>query len=131
MTKDWYRDNGYQISINVDQAAIDLAERKVMEGYVLPILPGANPDADEQVAHCVADLAYLLLMQRSLSVTRSGAKEKTSTNSSSPDGWRILEELALTANMAIKTLRRMDGAVEDAKVTDVCKIKFTTNFIHT
>lgn len=131
MTKEWYKSHGYNMSINIDQAVIDRAEADVMAAYVRPILPDADPDGDEEVAHCVADLAYLLVMQRSIHITRSGAKEKTTSNSSSADGWRVLEECAMTANMAIKRLRGMEGAIADAKVTDICKIKFSTNFIHT
>lgn len=131
MTKEWYKTHGYNLSINIDQLAIDRAERDVMAAYVRPILHDADPECDEEVAHCVADLAILLLMQRNISITRSGAKEKTSVNSMSADGWRILEEMALTANMSLKRLRQMEGAVADAKVTDICKFKFTTNYIHT
>lgn len=131
MTKEWYKAHGYNVSINIDQSAIDRAEKDVMDAYILPILPSANPDTDKDVERCLANISYLLVMQRSIFITRSGAKEKTTTNSMSPDGWRILEEGAQVANMSLNALRKMEGAVPDAKVTDICKFKFTTNFIHT
>lgn len=124
------------MSINIDQAAIDRAERDVVNAYVSPILPDADlstldeTSLTEDLAHCIANLAYLLVMQRCVFITRSGAKEKTGPNSTSPDGWRILEECSATAAMAISQLRKMEGASACAKVTDICKIYFTTNFIH-
>lgn len=135
MTKEWYKAHGYNMSINIDQAAIDRAERDVVDAYVRPILPNEEITLDEDVlkenvAHCIANLAYLLVMQRNVHITRSGAKEKTGPNSMSPDGWRILEECSATAALSIKQLRGMVGASACAKVTDICKIYFTTNFIH-
>lgn len=131
MTKEWYKAHGYNMSINIDQSAIDRAEADVMAAYVRPILPDADPEGDDEVAHCVANLCYLLVMQRNIFITRSGAKEKTTSNSMSPDSMRMLEECAMVAAMSIKQLREMEGAVAGAKVTDICKIYFTTNFIHT
>ena len=84
MTKEWYKQNGYRLGVNIDQAVIDRAERDVCEAYVLPILPNADPEGDDEVAHALADLAYLLLMQRNLFVTNSGTKEMLGTNSSTP-----------------------------------------------
>lgn len=128
MTKDFYKSIGYNVSANIEQAIIDRSERDAMSAYVSRILPDVDVDTDEDVQHCLADIAYLLLLQRTLKVTRSGTKEKTSAQSVNAGEWAALCEQVQTAAYAIEKLRKMDGAIADAKVTDIAKIYFQTHF---
>lgn len=130
MTKDQYKAMGYAVSVNIDQAIIDRAEADVIAAYVSPILPDVNVEERQDVQRCIADLAYLLVLQRTLKVTRGGTKEKTSPSSNNAGEWSALSEQAHTAAMAIDMLRKMEGAVCGAKVSDICKINFKTNFFY-
>lgn len=130
MTKEWYQQNGYKLGLNFDQAQIDRAEQDVMSAYVLRILPGADPSQDQDVARTVADLAFLLLSRRNTFVTRSGAKEKTGVNSYSVSAEASLSEMASTCKLRLEELGKKPGAVSDAKVRDICKIRFTSNYFH-
>lgn len=131
MTLQWYKDNGYNVSINMSQAVIDRAEKDVYDAYVKPILPEAVfPFEEGEVMMAVADVVFLLVMQRSTKVTRSGAKEKTSANSQNAGEWSVLSEQASTAALAVDRLRAMPGSVKDAEVTDIAKIYFKTQYFY-
>lgn len=129
MTKEQLKAMGYAVSANLDQTLIDRAEADAFAAYVSPILPNATRE-DEGLQKALADLTYLLLLQRTLRVTRGGTKEKTSASSMNAGEWAALSEQTQTAALAVDMLRKMDGAVSGAKVTDICKIYFTTHFIH-
>lgn len=120
---------GYSVSANLDQAIIDRAEADAFAAYISPIMPNAERE-DECLQRALADLAFLLLLQRTLRVTRGGTKEKTSTQSVNAGEWASLTEQTQTAAMTIDMLRKMPGAVKDAKVTDIAKIYFKTHFIY-
>lgn len=129
MTRDWYINNGYNVSASIDQAQIDRAEREIVEAYVLPILPAAvDPENDDELAHAVASIAYLRLLQMTLKVTRSGTKEKTAQGSVNADQWAPIREQAPVAAMAVRKLRSMDGAVSGASVRDICGISVKSFF---
>lgn len=128
MTKEWYKSKGYNLSINIDQAMIDKAERDAFIAYVKPILPTVEIDA-EDIADELSELAFMLLLRRTLVVTRSGTKEKTNSNSQNAREWQALSEQAVEAAWAVELLRKRDGAVKDAEVTDIASIYFKSNFI--
>lgn len=120
---------GYQVSTNLDQAIIDRAEADAFAAYISPILPNADRE-DDCIKKALADLSYLLLLQRTLRVTRGGTKEKTSQSSMNAGEWAALTEQTYTAALAVDMLRKMDGAVSGAKVTDIGKIYFKTQFLY-
>lgn len=99
-----------------------------MLAYVSPIVGEATIPAEVREA-AVGNLAFLLLLQRSVFATRSGAKVKTGYNSADASAWDILQQEAASCHLQLETLRNQEGANADAEVTDICKIYFKTNFI--
>ena len=130
MTKEWYQRNGYKLGLNFDQSQIDRAEQDVKAAYVHHILPDADPDGDDEVARCVADLAFLRLSRQNTFLTRSGAKEKTGQNSYTVSADASLGEMASTCKLWIEKLREKPGAVAGAKVRDICHIYFKSNYFN-
>ena len=131
MTKQWYQEHGFKISSLIDNAEITRAENDVKNAYITPIIgDGDVPQAVQDACdNAVANLAFLLLMQRSTFLTRAGAKTKTGYNSADADAWAKLQDAATSCHLALETLKREAG-VENAKVIDICKIYFATNYIN-
>lgn len=127
MTKDWYADNGFKMSNLIDQSEIDRAEREVTAAYVEPIC-GEVSELTEAQKNAIGNLAFLLLLQRSIFLTRAGAKTKTGYNSQEADAWAKLQQSATSCHLALEQLRNTEGANRDAEVMDICKIYFKTNF---
>lgn len=125
-----YKCNGYsEVSLNLSQPMIDRAEREVTMAYVEPIIS----DVDTSVAivkQTIMALAVLRIQQISIFATRSGAKEKSSTNSQSASANAVLQQYASVADLYLRKLRELDGANADAKVDDICRIYFTTNYFY-
>lgn len=129
MTRQWYIEHGYKLSALIEQAEIDRAEKDVTAAYVSPIKGDA--EIPQGVLEAVTgNLAFLLLLQRSVFATRAGAKTKTGYNSADVDAWAILQQEAASCHLALETLKTQEGANADAEVTDICKIYFKTNFIN-
>ena len=129
MTKEWYKAQGYHVGVEGTQEMIDRAEREVKVAYIAPILPGADFDTDD-VKRCLADLAYMRMMQLTTFVTRSGAKEKYSAHSASASDDAKFYEQGMVAASAVDKLRAMDQAVADARIDDICHIFFKNNFFY-
>lgn len=130
MTPTEYNAKGLNVSLHIEQAQIDRAERDVRDAYIKPILPNTQTPEPEAVADAVANLSFLLLLQRNIVETRSGAKIKTNANSQNAGAWDAIGEQAQTCAMKIDALRQLSGANKTAKVTDICKIYFKTNFLY-
>lgn len=130
MTKQWYQENGYEISSYVNDAAIARAERDVTDAYVTPIVGNANV-SQEIKERAIGNLAFLLILQRSIFATRAGAKVKTGYNSMEADAWAKLQQEATSCNLQLEILKKQPGVNPDAHVTDICKIYFSTNFLYT
>ncbi len=130
MTKQWYQENGYEISSYVSDAAIARAERDVTDAYVTPIVGNANV-SKEIKERAIGNLAFLLILQRSIFATRAGAKVKTGYNSMEADAWAKLQQEATSCNLQLEILKKQPGVNPDAHVTDICKIYFSTNFLYT
>lgn len=128
MTKQWYQEKGYKMSSLIEQAEIDRAERDVTAAYVAPIVGGMTEHEMER-QNAVAELAFLLLLQRSIFATRAGAKAKMGYNSNDAGEWQLLAQCAHSAHIAIERLRSLQGANASAEITDICKIYFKSNFI--
>ena len=75
-----------------------------------------------------AAVAFLLMLQRSIFLTRAGAKIKTGYNSQEADAWAKLQQAAMSCHLALVELRKVPGADASAEVLDVCKIYFKSNF---
>ena len=130
MTKQWYQENGYEMSSYVSDAAIARAERDVTDAYVTPIVGNANV-SKEIKERTIGNLAFLLILQRSIFATRAGAKVKTGYNSMEADAWAKLQQEATSCNLQLEILKKQPGVNPDAHVTDICKIYFSTNFLYT
>lgn len=127
MTKDWYIQHGYKMSAYIEQADIDKAEAEVKTAYVEPI--DASATAPESVVvDVVANLTFLLLLQRSITLTRAGAKIKTGYNSQEADAWTKLLQATTSCHLALETLRKQAGVVANAAVIDICRIYWKSNF---
>lgn len=129
MTKQWYLEQGYKLSAQIEEAEIARAEADVAAAYVAPIVgTAANVPAD-MVQKTVGNLAFLLLLQRSIFATRAGAKVAAGYNSQSASAWDVLQQEASACHLALETLRKQPGVNANAEVCDICKIYFKTNFI--
>jgi len=129
MTKEWYKSQGYHIGLEGTQEVIDRAEREVKVAYVDPILPNADYD-NAGVKQCLADLAYMRMLQLTLFVTRSGAKEKFGDHSANASNDAKYYEQGMVAAQAVDVLRAMSGANAAAKVNDICHLFFKSNFFY-
>ena len=129
MTKEWYKSQGYHIGLEGTQEMIDRAEREVKVAYVQPILPGADFE-NADVKQCLADLAYMRMLQLTLFVTRSGAKEKYGDHSASASNDAKFYEQGMVAASAVDKLRLMPGANATGRVDDICHIFFKNNFFY-
>ncbi len=128
MTKQWYQENGYKLSSLIEQSEIDRAEEDVKAAYIKPIAPQSM--ATETAKKATANLAFLLLLQRTIFATRAGAKVKTGYNSQEADAWAKLQQEANSCHLALEELKQLKNTNPDAQVTDICKIYFKTNFIN-
>ena len=129
MTKQWYQEHGYEISSLISDATISRAERDVTDAYINPIVGSAKVSA-EVMERAIGNLAFLLILQRTIFATRAGAKVKTGYNSQEADAWAKLQQEAISCHLALEVLKNEPGVNPDANVTDICKIYFSTNFIH-
>ena len=127
MTKQWYIEHGYKMSSLIEDPEIARAERDVTVAYITPIVGTKTIDADLR-ERTIGALAFLLLLQRSIFLTRGGAKTKSGYNSYDADAWALLQQEAQSCHLALEELRK---AAENpsAQVVDICKIYFKTNFI--
>lgn len=129
MDKQWYKSNGYELSQLTEEATIARAEREVTEAYITPIVGNAIVDT-EVLKRATGQLAFLLMLQRTIFSTRAGAKVKTGYNSQDADAWAKLQQEATACHLALETLKAQPGTNPDADVTDICKIYFATNFLY-
>lgn len=129
MTPQDYISAGYEMGAQKPQPEIDKAERDVIEAYVKPILPNYNED-DCTTRQAIMALAFLLILQRNIVATRGGARVKTGVNSMNQSGDAILQQMAYDCDTRIVALRQLTGANKDAKVRDICRIYFVTNYFY-
>lgn len=129
MTAQEYKQAGFtELSVLIPQSAIDRAEADVKQAYITPIV--GEEANDTATRDAVMNLTVLLLMQRTLFATRSGAKEKATPQSYTADRWDILSQASATCAMKIKALAdayNVKGTRR--KVNDICGIYFRTNFL--
>lgn len=131
MTAQEYRQAGFDMSLHESQGKIDAAERDAIAAYISPIIPQADDkladDADLRLA--VMNLAFLIILQRNVFVTRSGAKEKTTAESVTPYDWAAHSQLATTCDLHLREVAVKNGVTDwRCKINDICGIYFTTNY---
>ena len=131
MTKQWYQDNGYEMSSLISDKTIERAERDVTDAYITPIVGNTTGVDTAVIERATGNLAFLLILQRTIFATRAGAKVKTGYNSQDADAWAKLQQEASSCHLAIEVLKKQPGVNADAIVTDICKIYFSTNFLYT
>lgn len=107
------------MSLQISPAIVARAESDVWQAYILQVIPTAD-QSDPIVRNALMNLAFLLVLQRSVKATRSGAKVKSGANSTNADGWDVLAEQAKTAAFYLRELSKQQGAVSEPVVTDIC-----------
>lgn len=127
MTAQEYRARGYEVSLQLEQAVIDRAEREVAAAYIAPITDKGTDNDD--VKEAVFALAYLRMTQQRFFATRSGGKTKTNDFGQDYDQWAKVAEWGAVCDMWLTKVRAIDGAKKDAQVTDICRIYYKTNWL--
>lgn len=129
MTPQQYIAKGFRLSAHTEQAFIDRAEKDVRMCYIEPIIGTPTTPEPTEVTDALANLAFLLMMQRNAFATRSGAKMKSTQDSRDADMWAIQNEQTRTCHACLERLRRLNGSTADADVEDICSIYFKGTFI--
>lgn len=130
MSIEEYRQAGFLLSSLITQAVVDKAERDASDAYILRIAPSVNITNHTTARSALMELAYLLVLQRSIFATRSGAKEKTTPQSYTANRWDILSQQAATAAMRLDMLAAEYNLKSwYDKVCDICGILFTTQIL--
>ena len=127
MTKQEYQDAGFRLSLQVEQVDIDRAEREVTEAYCKPIAPDMDT-TQEAYRKALMNLAFLWLLQHSLFGTRSGSKGVQITSATTPTNADFLRECAWDCHLALQSLKTVANTPDGVRVTDICRIYFSTNF---
>ena len=124
-----YRAVGYALSTLIDQAAITRAEKDVCAAYIVPLVGRVPTQAEceaEPIKSALMALSFLLVLQRSASATRAGAKTKNTPQSGTPTFDDVLRQNAPTC---VRTLCAIDkGKNPVAECSDICGIFFTSHF---
>ena len=124
MTKQEYQDKGFRLSLNIEQADIDRAEKAVTDAYIAPL---TDDRTGELVVSAIMNFAFLWLLQHSLYNTRSGAKSVNITSATTPSNEDVLRQCAWDCHQCLQALRE-DVGKADVKVLDICRIYFKTNY---
>lgn len=145
MTAKQYQDRGYRMSLQVQQAEIDRAERDVCMAYIIYLYFGVTAGTDEDVQHfidtmlqimsddsaewntgvqdymfrAIATLTCLLIAQRKGIATRSGGKTPTALNAMQNSGFDDLAQYAKDAAMYIEAIAQyFERAIDEADNSD-------------
>lgn len=124
MTKEEYQNAGFRLSLQIEQADIDRAEKAVTDAYIAPITSDFTTDVAKAA---IMNFAFLYLLQHSIFATRAGAKTVQITSASAPTDDNILRQCTWDCHAALQALYNTVGN-ETAKVLDICRIYFKTNY---
>lgn len=124
MTKQEYQNAGFRLSLQIEQEDIDRAEREVITAYIAPL---TDDRAGEVVKSAIMNLAFLWLLQHGIYNTRAGAKSVNITSASTPSSDEILRQCSWDCHAALQAIRESE-AKESAKIFDICRIYFSTNY---
>ena len=117
-----YKNSGYALSVQIEQSHIDRAEADVKAAYLDPIAQRTDSNKDVYDG-ALMQLAYTLVLQRSIVATRAGAKEKTSAQSVSADRYNVQVQQAGMCQFKLSLFAKSAGVEKPWRlVTDICKI---------
>ena len=116
MTKDWYKNNGFELSSLIEDSKIAVAEDIVKKAYCEPL--GIT---DENV---VGILAFIYILQQNAFATRSGAKIKNAQYSTNAT------DINLVAYKKRAVLELTNYSADLSVVNDVCELFFVKQFFY-
>lgn len=128
MQKEVYTSAGYRLSLQIEQAEIDRAEKAVKSAYLDAIASGMD-ESTEEYKNALLALSFLYLLQHSIYATRAGAKGVQIQSATTQTNADVLRECTFDAHNALQALRNKVGN-HDAKVNDICRIYFSTNYFN-
>lgn len=130
MTAQEYRQNGYNVSLHVEQALIDRCEAMVYDAYIRPIVPNSDKTT-KQVKTAIMMLSFVMLCQQTITATCSGGRQKTDSASSvNVDLTRQMQEVSKQAAVVIEALKQRADAVKGAVVFDFLGLFFKSNYFY-
>lgn len=125
MTKQDYINEGFRISMQIDDKELQRAEKEVSEAYIVKVKPNySTTDFDTKIA--VMQLAVILLLQRNAVVTRAGGKTKLSP-SLSEAGYPSQSDME-NADCLLRKIQTVDG-LPSTLVDDICNIYYRNKYI--
>ena len=117
-----YRSKGFAVSTQIEQAAIDRAEADVKAAY-LDRIGARTEDNKGEYDDALMQLAFTLVLQRSIVATRAGAKEKATAQSVSADRYNVQVQQQGVCQFRLSALAAKCGVQKPWRlVTDICKI---------
>ena len=129
MTAQDYRDRGYRISQHVSDKEIELKENQVVKCYIEPATDGNVDLEDEDVKNAIMAFTYILILQNSIIGTRSGAKIKTTLQSTTASEQTIIDQTASDAHHYLQVLCDK-FMVKKPKIVDIAHIYFKTQYFN-
>ena len=129
MTAQDYRDRGYRISQHVSDKEIELKENQVVKCYIEPATDGNVDLEDEDVKNAIMAFNYILILQNSIIGTRSGAKIKTTLQSTTASEQTIIDQTASDAHHYLQVLCDK-FMVKKPKIVDIAHIYFKTQYFN-
>lgn len=119
-----YRAAGYALSSMIDQTAIDRAEADIKQCYLSPL--GVIDYTNKDVCDALGNLAYLLVLQRSIVATRAGAKEKQTAQSTTAARMDILLQQSAICAAKVQIVADAHGVDKPWRVcNDLCGIYYS------
>lgn len=129
MTAQDYINRGYRVSLHISQAEIDLKENQVVKCYIEPATGGNVDVEDEDVKNAIMAFTYILILQNSIIGTRSGARIKTTPQSTTASEQAIIDQTASDAHYYLQVLCDK-FAVKKPRITDIAHIYFRTQYFN-
>lgn len=129
MTAQDYINRGYRVSLHISQAEIELKENEVVKCYIEPATGGNVDVEDEDVKNAIMAFTYILILQNSIIGTRSGAKIKTTLQSTTASEQTIIDQTASDAHFYLQVLCDK-FKVKKPKIVDIAHIYFRTQYFN-
>lgn len=129
MTAQDYINRGYRVSLHISQAEIDLKENQVVKCYIEPATGGNVDVEDEDVKNAIMAFTYILILQNSIIGTRSGAKIKTTLQSTTASEQSIIDQTASDAHCYLQILCNK-FMVKKPNIIDIAHIYFRTQYFN-
>lgn len=126
-----YRQAGFNLSTQIEQAVIDRAEADIKQCYLLPLVGSAEVDLETgNFRDALSNLAYLLILQRSIAGTRAGAKQKQTAQSAEVSRWEIGSQQATVCAEKLQICAESVGVQKPWRVCkDICGIFYKTQIL--